>query len=234
MLPVSECSVIIWSSYENYLAIRSTQTPANMALIGLQTIPAQHSIAVLIKAGQFIKIHNTYGNQVVDTWAFTTPSALHISLASYMSMSQTRSALRRLCPRINDTLVTNLCLPVLTLLEDTSGGTHDTLFPACNPQRYARLGVPHRSCAENCREAAATVGIELAQGEVPDPLNLFMNVDVDWHGGTGIELREPTSTPGSYVVLRAEVDCAVIMSACPNDITAVNGRNCRDVLFEII
>jgi uncharacterized protein len=201
-----------------------------MTLVGLQTIPAQHSLAVLLKASQSIRIHNTYGNQVVDTWAFTISS----NLSSYMSMSQTRSALRKLCPHINDTLVTNLCLPVITLLEDTSGGIHDTLFPACNPQRYAHLGRPHRSCAENCREAVATIGIELAQGEVPDPLNLFMNVNVDWNGGTGIELREPTSTPGSYVVLRAEVDCVLVMSACPNDITAVNGRNCRDVLFEII
>lgn len=205
-----------------------------MALLGPQTIPAKRSTAIQLKAGQSIKIRNTHGNQVVDTWAFTISSPTTKNSASYMSMSQTRSALRRLCPRINDTLVTNLCLPILTLLEDTSGGTHDTLFPACNPQRYAHLGVPHRSCAENCQEAAATVGIELAQGEVPDPLNLFMNVGVDWNNDMGIELREPTSPPGSCVVLRAEVDCMVVMSACPNDITAVNGRNCRDVLFEVL
>jgi len=207
---------------------------ATISLSDAQTIPAKHGRAILMGAGQSIKIHNTHGNQVVDTWAFTTSAAVNASPTSYMSMSQTRSALRKLCPAIPDTLVTNLCHPVLTLLEDTSGGTHDTLFPACNPERYAHLGVPHRSCAENCREAAAKVGILLEEGEVPDPLNLFMNVAVDWSGGMSIELREPTSTPGSYVVLRAEVDCVVVMSACPNDITAVNGRNCRDVLFEVM
>jgi uncharacterized protein YcgI (DUF1989 family) len=74
----------------------------------------------------------------------------------------------------------------------------------------------------------------LAKGEVPDPLNLFMNVNIDWNGAWGIELREPASRPSSYVVLRAEVDCVVVMSACPNDITMVNGMNCRDVLFEIL
>lgn len=204
-----------------------------MAFSGQQTIPAQHGTAVPLKAGQQVKIHNTHGNQVVDTWAFATSTSTGDTLA-YMSMSQTRSALRKLCPLVDDTLFTNLCLPILTLLEDTSGGTHDTLFPACNPQRYAHLGVPHRSCAENCREAAAYVGIKLEHGEVPDPLNLFMNVDVDWAGGKDIELREPTSVPGSYVILRAEVDCVVVMSACPNDITAVNGKHCRDVLFEML
>lgn len=150
-----------------------------------------------------------------------------------MSMSQTRSALRKVSPGISDTLVTNHCQPILTLLEDTSSGIHDTLFPACNPKRYAHLGVPHRSCAENCREATAGVGIEVAPGEVPDPLNLFMNIDVDWKGAGGIVLREPASGPGSYVVLRAEVDCVVVLSACPNDITLVNGMNCRDVLVEV-
>lgn len=206
--------------------------PPSVAMMqsGPQTIPAKHSTAVPLKAGQSIKIHNKYGNQVVDTWAFTTSSAS----TEFLSMSQTRSALRKLCPSVSDTLVTNLCLPILTLLEDTSGGIHDTLFPACNPQRYAHLDVPHRSCAENFREAAAVVGIEVAQGEVPDPLNLFMNVEVDWANDLSIKLREPTSPAGSYVVLRADVDCFVIMSACPNDITAVNRKNCRDVLFEIL
>jgi uncharacterized protein YcgI (DUF1989 family) len=206
-----------------------------MALASSRTIPAKHGTAIQLAAHQSIKIYNTYGNQVVDTWAFTTDKALATQKpSSYMSMSQTRSAIRKICPRINDTLVTNHCQPILTLLEDNSGGIHDTLFPACNPQRYAHLGIPHRSCAENCREAAAVVGIEVLQGEVPDPLNLFMNVDVDWKDTLGIELRHPVSGPGSYVILRAEVDCVVVMSACPNDITLVNGMNCRDVLFEII
>lgn len=207
-----------------------------MAFSGQKTIPAQHGAAVPLRAGQQIKIHNTHGNQVVDTWAFAASSrgtrTRSSSTIPYMSMSQTRSALRKLCPHINDTLVTNLCFPILTLLEDTSGGTHDTLFPACNPERYAHLELPHRSCAENCREAVASVGLELGRGEVPDPLNLFMNVNIDWAGGKSIELQEPTSIPGSYVVLRAEVDCVVVMSACPNDISAVNGNHCRDVLFE--
>ncbi|KAE9986633.1 hypothetical protein EG327_004225 [Venturia inaequalis] len=203
-----------------------------MAFSRQQTIPAQHGTAVLLSMGQQIKIHNTHGNQVVDTWAFAALFAEDGSTIPYMSMSQTRSALRKLCPAVKDTLVTNLCLPILTLQEDTSGGTHDTLFPACNPERYAHLGVPHRSCAENCLEALADLGLELGHGGVPDPFNLFMNVHVDWAGGKGIQLQEPASTPGSYVVLRAEVDCVVVMSACPNDISAVNGKHCRDVLFE--
>ena len=39
----------------------------------LQTIPAKHGVATFVPAGQTIKIVNTSGTQVVDTWAFALP-----------------------------------------------------------------------------------------------------------------------------------------------------------------
>lgn len=39
----------------------------------LQTIPARHGTATFVPAGQTIKIVNTSGTQVVDTWAFALP-----------------------------------------------------------------------------------------------------------------------------------------------------------------
>jgi hypothetical protein len=39
----------------------------------LQTIPARHGVATFVPAGQIIKIVNTSGTQVVDTWAFALP-----------------------------------------------------------------------------------------------------------------------------------------------------------------
>ncbi|KAF7195773.1 hypothetical protein HII31_02908 [Pseudocercospora fuligena] len=38
-----------------------------------QTIPARHGVATFVPAGQSIKIINTSGGQVVDTWAFALP-----------------------------------------------------------------------------------------------------------------------------------------------------------------
>lgn len=38
-----------------------------------QTIPARHGVATFVPAGQTIKIVNTSGGQVVDTWAFALP-----------------------------------------------------------------------------------------------------------------------------------------------------------------
>ena len=36
----------------------------------------------------------------------------------------------------------------------------------------------------------------------------------------------PLSKAGDYVVLEAHFDCAVVMSACPQDILPINGKNC--------
>lgn len=40
----------------------------------LQTVPARHGVATFVPAGQTIKIVNSSGSQVVDTWAFALPS----------------------------------------------------------------------------------------------------------------------------------------------------------------
>lgn len=39
-----------------------------------QVVPARHGTATFVPAGQTIKIINTSGTQVVDTWAFALPS----------------------------------------------------------------------------------------------------------------------------------------------------------------
>ena len=59
----------------------------------LQTIPARGGVATQLSAGQAIKIVNTHGTQVVDTWAFRSGD-----LAECMSMEHTRSVLLKLIP----------------------------------------------------------------------------------------------------------------------------------------
>jgi uncharacterized protein YcgI (DUF1989 family) len=123
---------------------------------------------------------------------------------------------------------------MLSFIEDTSGGIHDTLIAACDRERYALLGVTghHDSCSDNLRAALAELG--LAAPIVPAPLNMFMNIPV---GEGGALAWEPSRAgPGSYVVLRAEMDLIVAFSACPQDIVPINGADCapKDVQFEII
>jgi uncharacterized protein len=192
-------------------------------------IPARKGKAVHVHKGQRIKVINTKGQQVVDTWAFNADD-----LHELMSMEHSRVAIGHIIPAIGDALVTNRRRPILTLVEDTSGGIHDTLFAACDRWRYELLGCTeyHDNCTDNL--AAGLAALKLAPPETPAPLNLFMNIPVV--DGNRVELRPPVSTPGSHVALRAEIDCVVAFSACPQDLVPINGLAMRptEAHFEVL
>ena len=192
-------------------------------------IPARKGTAVRVAKGKRVKVINTKGQQVVDTWAFNAED-----LREFMSMEHSRVAIGRIIPGIGDSLVTNRRRPILTFVEDTSGGIHDTLFAACDRWRYEALGCTeyHDNCTDNLAAGLAALG--LAPPETPAPLNMFMNIPVV--DGNRVEVRPPVSTPGSYVTLRAEMDCIVAFSACPQDMLPINGPEMRptEAHFEIL
>ena len=191
-------------------------------------VPARCGRAVRLDAGQRIKVVNTHGTQVCDTWAFNAAA-----LNEFLSMEHARAWLDRMTPRPGDALVTNRRRPILTFLEDTSPGVHDTFIAACDLYRFRTLGVEgyHDNCADNLRMAMKAVGARV--GEVPSPLNLWMNIPIG--PGLSIDWLPPASKPGDHVVLRAEMDCYVALSACPQDIVPINGQACSpvDVHFEV-
>ncbi len=192
-------------------------------------IPARRGKAAHLRQGETVRIINTTGQQVVDAWAFNAAD-----LSEFMSMEHTRPAIGQIIPAIGDTLLTNRRRPILTVVEDTSGGVHDTLFAACDRWRYELLGCAeyHDNCTDNLAAALAELG--LASPHTPAPFNLFMNIPVV--DGNRVEVRPPVSTPGSSVSLRAEIDCVVAFSACPQDLLPVNGLAMRPTHahFEIL
>jgi uncharacterized protein len=183
-------------------------------------IPARRGKALHLRRGQKARVVNTNGRQVVDTWAFNAAD-----LSEFMSMEHSRVAMGRIIPGVGDSLVTNRRRPILTLVEDNSGGIHDTLFAACDRWRYELLG--HQGHHDNCTDnlAAAMKELGLAVPETPAPLNLFMNIPV--LDGNRVEARPPVSTPGGHVTLRAEMDCIIAFSACPQDMIPINGLAMR-------
>ena len=197
-------------------------------MAGLVTLPARTGTAVRLSRGERLKIVNTHGTQVVDCWAFNAAN-----LGETMSMPHSRNAVRRLTPAVGHAFVTNLRRPILTLVEDTSPGVHDTLYPCCDAARYTELGHEgHDNCADNMARGMRGLGID--RPPPPTPLNIFMNIPV---GPTGrIEVAPPVSAPGDHVTLRAEMDCIVALSACPHDIFPVNGADCepRDVAYAVL
>ena len=200
-----------------------------MTAASLITIPARKGKAAIVSRGQSVRVINTHGQQVVDTWAFRRDE-----LTEFMSMEHSRTALGRIMPIAGQSMVTNRRRPILTLAEDTSGGIHDTLLAACDRYRYELLGCEgfHDNCTDNLSAALAELG--LTPPETPSPWNLFMNIPVGADGSVTFE--PPVSKPGDYVTLLAEMDCVVVFSACPQDVVPINGVDCvpTEAHFQVI
>jgi len=191
-------------------------------------VPAREGRAVQIGADDRFRIIDPEGGQVADTWAFVAgdPSEFH-------SAQHTRVHVGRLFPRPGEQFVTNTRRPILTLEEDATPGIHDMLCAACDPARYRGLGVEgwHASCEENLRSALQAIGVEPPRF-APQPINLFMNTPalgdgtIDW-------LPAPTK-PGDHVLMRAELDLILAVSACPQDIVRINDGNPTSIELELL
>jgi len=181
-------------------------------------VPPRQGRAVHLAKGQTPTIINSRGTQVCDFWAFSSADP-----REYLSMEHLRASLSRITPMEGDSLVTNRREPILVFLEDTSPGVHDTVIAACDPPRYRQLGVDgfHDSCAANLYTAMQAIGE--STDEIPSPFNIWMNTPVRADGT--IEWLAPVSKAGDWVRFRVEMDCIAVMSACPQDLIPINGKD---------
>ncbi len=195
----------------------------------LITIAARSGKAIHIKKGLSIKIINTHGKQVIDTWAFNESD-----LSEYMSMEHSRASFLKLMPQVGDIFCTNKRNPILTLVKDTSPGIHDTIIAACDNERYQLLGYKgyHQNCSDNLSTAMKELNLKINQRG--SPLNLFMNTP--WTQAGTLKFDEPVTKAGDYVILQAEINAVIAFSACPQDILFINGmdRTPTEAHFKIL
>lgn len=183
-------------------------------------IPGGHGMAFKLTVGARATIALIEGPQVVDTWAFCLSDP-----NEYVSCEHTRSCLEKLRPGVGDALHSNRRRPLLSVEDDTSPGVHDLLLSACDAERYARLGHegPHRTCADNFKEAIEALGYEPPR--LPSPVNLFENVSIGSNGT--LEILPPVARKGDALTLKVERDLCLVLSSCPMDIAATNGADRR-------
>jgi len=179
-------------------------------------IEARCGLAIRLKTGQTLRVTNPSGHQVCDFWVFSDND-----LGEYSSMEHVHTELGSLFPKVGDGITSNLRRNLMTMTKDSSSGIHDTVIASCDHARYQQLGCTeyHDNCADNLRQALIAIGLRAPA--IPAPFNLWMNVPVRSDGGTSF--APPTSKAGDYVEFRAEVDVIAVMSACPQDVTPVNG-----------
>jgi len=190
-------------------------------------VPAREARAVRVRPGGRVRVVDVEGGQVVDLFAFAAGD-----VSEHASAEHTRIHVNRLFPRVGESFVTNRRRPILQFERDDSPGVHDMLCAACDPARYRLLGVDgwHPSCQENLQRAMAALGH--ADIEVPQPVNLFMAVRVEPDGS--LTWGAAPTKAGDSVVLRAEMDCVVVASACPQDRNEINHYRPTPIGIELL
>ena len=199
---------------------------ANDRQIAQVLVPSMSGRGVLVQRDQRLKVITPEGAQVGDLFAFVQDD-----LSETLSPSQTRSILDKFNLETGRPLYSIRRKPLFLLEEDTVG-VHDLLAPACDHLRYLEdFGADnHPNCRNNLNNALEELGY--SPPGYPDPINLFQNTPIADLNGTR-ETRESLAKPGDHVLLTAMEDLIVVVSACPQDMTVLNGGNPKDLLLEV-
>jgi uncharacterized protein YcgI (DUF1989 family) len=202
-----------------------------------QVMPPKSGLAVVVRAGQHLRVIDLEGKQVVDMAVFNLDNPREKLSTSY---SRTRYAPARkgeYIPRDHltegDTLMSTICRPMMTIIKETPQikGVHDVHNRMCNRYLYAAHGISQDGCHEIISQAVAPHG--LLPEDIPDTMDLFMNYKHDCSRGRWI-VGEPVSREGDYIEFRAEMDCLVGFSNCPEEtLTLCNGGKCTPVKVEV-
>ena len=98
-----------------------------MSLHEKVTIHAKDAQAFDVAAGQQIRICTPKGHQAADFFAYNANS-----MDEWLSPPHTWIASTSLIPRPGDIFLSRFRRPMLKMIEDGGGGTHDMLLPACD------------------------------------------------------------------------------------------------------
>ena len=182
--------------------------------------PGQARPGDATRRGQSIRIINTHGTQVCDAGRSNATNR-----AEYLSWPHARAWINRAAD--SGRRAGHQPPPADPHPDRGHVARRATLIAACDLFRYMTLGVNeyHDNCADNLRMAMMAIGLTVP--EVPQPFNVWMNIPLaaDWT----IDWLPPVARPGDRVTLRAEMDCIVVMSACPQDLVPINGENMTPV-----
>jgi len=186
------------------------------------TVPTNTGKAFIVRKGQNIRIT---GTSTVDFVAFNLNN-----LRDRFDQARTKVMQQKIFISTGDQLLTKDNTPLLTIVEDTfKEGTHDLQKGMCSRKRWEiwwkdgkfdRYGkgelkyedIPTHGCWENLTEALKPW--KIPPEDIPSTFNLFQTMKID--GETGrMTYANVKPKPGTYVNMKAEIDCLVAISACP-------------------
>ena len=189
-----------------------------------QLVPAAGGAGLRLARGEQLRIIDTEGGQTGDLMAFSQDGQ------ERLSNGRTFDYGGKIYLSTGDVLWSDRSNPMLTIIEDHVG-RHDFLYSSCSLEMYRiQYGVTgyHPNCHDNLVSALRELGI--APDCLPTAFNFFMNVDVRPDGR--LEFAPPKCRAGDSIVVRAEMDLAIALSACPAS-TCNGGAPPRPLAFEV-
>ena len=197
-----------------------------MAVLKSDHIPKNSGRAYFVKKGQRLRIA---GKSIVDFVAFNFDD-----LTERFDQARTKTNQVKIFISTGDVLFSKRNNPMLTIVEDTfTEGRHDLQKGMCSRKRFEMVAqgkskrvfaegvdinpkapqeIPDHGCFENLSHALKDW--KIAPEDIPSPFNIFqcMRIDPD----TGI-MYDTMIRPKdeAHVDFRAEMDCLVAASACP-------------------
>ena len=211
-----------------------------MKVLQSVVVPKNSGKSFVVKKGQVLRVA---GRTVVDFVAFN----LH-NLSERFDQARTKTNQVKIFVSTGDQLFSKLNNPLLTIVEDSfKGGKHDLQKGMCSKKRFELIAkglaqrkfaegvdlnpqrpedIPDHGCWENLIDGLK--GYDIASEDIPSPLNIWQTMKIDPDTGA---MLDTTIRPKdeAHIDFRAEMDCLVAVSACPQ---SGRGEAIRVEVFE--
>jgi len=191
----------------------------------MNKIQPRSGTSFLLKKGESVIITDIEGEQVSDFVCFN----LH-DTKEYLSSGRTIDYAETIFPTTGHPFYSNRSNVMFNILEDKVG-KHDFLLTPCSADTFRIIygdKNPHRGCFGNLCEALEPYNI--LPDDIPICFNIFMNVAVN--GDTGkIDVLPPKSKAGDYIIIQAEMDLIIGMTACSAEMS--NNYSFKPIGYEI-
>ena len=203
-------------------------------------VPKNSGGAFVVKKGQRIRIA---GRSIVDFVAFN----LH-DLRERFDQARTKTNQVKIFISKGDQLISKLNNPMLTIVEDTfKEGRHDLQKGMCSRKRFELVAkglakrefaegvdinpkkpedIPDHGCWENLSEALKAW--DISPEDIPSPFNIFQTMRIDPDTGKMLDTQIRPKVE-AHVDFRAEMDCLVGVSACPE---SGRGKEIKVIIYE--
>lgn len=192
----------------------------------MNIISPRSGTAFILKKNERLKVCDLQGEQVSDFICFN-----YNNPKEYLSSGRTIDYEETIFLTTGNKFYSNLSNVMFTMEQDTVG-KHDFLLTPCSADTFRIIygdTNPHRGCFGNLTEALQPFGI--TPDQIPVCFNIFMNVSVD--GITGkIGVHPPRSKANDFVILQAQMDLIVGMTACSAEMS--NNYSFKPIGYEFI